>query len=551
MPTKPSESKPSSVEGSPRTQAIAGAHVHKSDAPQGFFATVSIPDAHVDEFLNIIEEDVRESRKEMGCLRFDVLNLGGNVFQFYEMYVSKAAIAQHKSTVHFQKWVDFKNRIPGVADSLKITMFEIATSPATYHHSPEPVGAIEHVVVQKLSRPLNPSELEQAHAMKDAVPGMISITCGENYTARGAGYNYGWSTRFVSKEAEADYQQHPAHEKFRKEVIMPLLVRDGGGSGVPAPAIVVDYPLYQQNACGFNASATGQGNNNQGRSDCAGVSTGLQLPDNISMEAAVAASIRIQTLTRKRRAQKVVAHRRKLYGVGFKPSEIEEGVEGVGLSWADEMQPLHWDPRLERRGLGWQIRKLNHIGLVCADIGTSVAFYSDVIGLQQIHRPNFDRYGAWFTMGNVELHLTKGTPPTRSKEDDTDLITHHMAMEIHPTQVEMVKKKLQDMNVPFRQNLSVPRGDVQVKDGPDKSKFDKRSQLVQFIIRDPDGYYIEVLSGGDSLIDLCFPFLSSDGANEVQTIHYHDYDDPHQVPVPCWLVLCVHLILKYLSYCST
>ncbi len=35
---------------------------------------------------------------------------------------------------------------------------------------------------------------------------------------------------------------------------------------------------------------------------------------------------------------------------------------------------------------------------------------ADILGLQQIRRPNFDRHGAWLTMGNVELHLIKGVP---------------------------------------------------------------------------------------------------------------------------------------------
>lgn len=69
-----------------------------------------------------------------------------------------------------------------------------------------------------------------------------------------------------------------------------------------------------------------------------------------------------------------------------------------------------------------------HSGLIVSDVGRSAAFYSDVIGLQQargrgcaavslpyltslpfpqLRRPDFDRHGAWFTLGNVELHLVR------------------------------------------------------------------------------------------------------------------------------------------------
>jgi hypothetical protein len=32
----------------------------------------------------------------------------------------------------------------------------------------------------------------------------------------------------------------------------------------------------------------------------------------------------------------------------------------------------------------------------------SLAFYAEIIGFQQIQRPNFDRHGAWLTMPNVK-----------------------------------------------------------------------------------------------------------------------------------------------------
>ena len=71
---------------------------------------------------------------------------------------------------------------------------------------------------------------------------------------------------------------------------------------------------------------------------------------------------------------------------------------------------LHWDPEIQRRGMGDLIRSVNHIAIIVADVGRSLAFYTEIIGFQQIQRPNFDRHGAWLTMGNLELHLIKGCP---------------------------------------------------------------------------------------------------------------------------------------------
>ena len=46
--------------------------------------------------------------------------------------------------------------------------------------------------------------------------------------------------------------------------------------------------------------------------------------------------------------------------------------------------------------------------------------------LQQIKRPNFDRHGAWLTMGNTELHLVLGVPIVPSGKD---VIVSHISLE--------------------------------------------------------------------------------------------------------------------------
>merc|ERR1719419_1355931 len=73
-------------------------------------------------------------------------------------------------------------------------------------------------------------------------------------------------------------------------------------------------------------------------------------------------------------------------------------------------EPLHWDPAITRRGLGDAVNRCNHYAIIVSDVGRSATFYSEVVGLQQITRPDFDRFGAWLTLGNLELHLIKGNP---------------------------------------------------------------------------------------------------------------------------------------------
>ncbi len=57
-----------------------------------------------------MEVDAVESRKEVGCLRFDLLrdNDKPNTFVFYEAYTSSEALAHHKTLPHYLGWADFK-----------------------------------------------------------------------------------------------------------------------------------------------------------------------------------------------------------------------------------------------------------------------------------------------------------------------------------------------------------------------------------------------------------------------------------------------------------
>eukprot|EP00542_Grammatophora_oceanica_P017450 CAMPEP_0194029916 /NCGR_PEP_ID=MMETSP0009_2-20130614/3546_1 /TAXON_ID=210454 /ORGANISM="Grammatophora oceanica, Strain CCMP 410" /LENGTH=100 /DNA_ID=CAMNT_0038669739 /DNA_START=168 /DNA_END=470 /DNA_ORIENTATION=+ len=64
----------------------------------------------MDEFLKMIETNAKETRKEPGCIRFDVLRSqdAQNKFFFYELYKDASAIDHHKAQPHYNLWADFK-----------------------------------------------------------------------------------------------------------------------------------------------------------------------------------------------------------------------------------------------------------------------------------------------------------------------------------------------------------------------------------------------------------------------------------------------------------
>ena len=73
------------------------------------FVTVKISADRVDAFLEAMKIDVEGSRKEEGCIRFDLLKgEEEGVYHFYEVYKDAAAMAFHKEQAHYKAWADFK-----------------------------------------------------------------------------------------------------------------------------------------------------------------------------------------------------------------------------------------------------------------------------------------------------------------------------------------------------------------------------------------------------------------------------------------------------------
>ena len=157
---------------------------------------------------------------------------------------------------------------------------------------------------------------------------------------------------------------------------------------------------------------------------------------------------------------------------------------------------LHWNPEIPRRGMGDLIRSVNHIAIIVSDVGRSLAFYTEIIGFQQIQRPNFDRHGAWLTMGNLELHLIKGVPNAPSGRD---LIVSHIALDTN--EPHKVLEKLLEYEVPFRQNISVP-DPQKARENLVEAFENSEGKITQYFVRDPDGYYLE-LCNCDILTAFC------------------------------------------------
>jgi hypothetical protein len=96
---------------------------------------------------------------------------------------------------------------------------------------------VEHLVLIKL-KPGTTAEQREAmcRALRELgsqVPGIVEISCGDNFSDRNQGYDVGLAVKFADRAALDAYLTHPAHQSVVANFIQPI--REG--------TIVVDYEI--------------------------------------------------------------------------------------------------------------------------------------------------------------------------------------------------------------------------------------------------------------------------------------------------------------------
>jgi catechol 2,3-dioxygenase-like lactoylglutathione lyase family enzyme len=51
------------------------------------------------------------------------------------------------------------------------------------------------------------------------------------------------------------------------------------------------------------------------------------------------------------------------------------------------------------------VENIHHVSLSVTDLQKAKHFYGTMLGFQELERPNFDFPGAWYQVGNQQLHL--------------------------------------------------------------------------------------------------------------------------------------------------
>jgi glyoxylase I family protein len=74
---------------------------------------------------------------------------------------------------------------------------------------------------------------------------------------------------------------------------------------------------------------------------------------------------------------------------------------------------------------------LHHVSIPVTDVDRSRAFYREILGLREIDRPPFDFPGAWFAVGDGQLHLIGGSRnPTLRQHKGVDSRDVHFAVRV-------------------------------------------------------------------------------------------------------------------------
>lgn len=120
-----------------------------------------------------------------------------------------------------------------------------------------------------------------------------------------------------------------------------------------------------------------------------------------------------------------------------------------------------------------EIIGLHHISLTVENLQECKHFYGNVLGLEELDRPNFDFPGAWYQIGEQQLHLIQYSESQTLRTNNTiDTKESHIALRVKD--YEATLEHLRSHRIPFQENPSTKSG------------------FIQVFCTDPDGNIIEL-----------------------------------------------------------
>jgi catechol 2,3-dioxygenase-like lactoylglutathione lyase family enzyme len=92
------------------------------------------------------------------------------------------------------------------------------------------------------------------------------------------------------------------------------------------------------------------------------------------------------------------------------------------------------------------IIRLHHVSFAVGNLDASKAFFGGVIGFPELDRPAFDFRGAWYAIGDRQLHLIEQSGAGREVSGRISR-SDHVALEVKD--LDQVKAKLDEAGIPY------------------------------------------------------------------------------------------------------
>ena len=118
------------------------------------------------------------------------------------------------------------------------------------------------------------------------------------------------------------------------------------------------------------------------------------------------------------------------------------------------------------------VESIHHVSIAVTDLVRSRHFYTTVLCLEEIPRPDFDFDGAWFRVGEQQIHLIVQRRTEMSREDGLRTRGDHIALRVRSYRSTL--EHLRSLGVPF------------------EGRPHNKTPWPQIYLADPDGHTIEL-----------------------------------------------------------
>ncbi|MCS5629169.1 MAG: VOC family protein [Planctomycetota bacterium] len=127
-----------------------------------------------------------------------------------------------------------------------------------------------------------------------------------------------------------------------------------------------------------------------------------------------------------------------------------------------------------------RVRGIDHVLVVSSDLDKTREFYLGLLGMDELPRPDFSFPGLWFQAGDTQVHVTLAG-------DDAGACGPGEFTGRYPAQGHHIAFQIDDAAAAAEHVRSL---DIPIVAGP----YLRPDGPLQFYIRDPDGYLIELFS---------------------------------------------------------